>query len=52
MTEKKPYKPKIRIDASGASCWENMNEYFFSEEGKEVLKELNQFAKLNMRKND
>jgi hypothetical protein len=40
--EMKSYKPKIRIDTSGASCWENMNEYFFSE-GKEFLEEMNKF---------
>ena len=40
----KPYKPKIKIDTSGASCWENMNEYFFfNDEGKEFLKEINKF---------
>ena len=48
-TKMKPYKPKIRIDTSGASCWENMNEYFFSDEGKEFLKGMNKFAKQNMR---
>ena len=45
----KPYEPKIRIDASGASCWENMNEYFFSDVGKKFLKEMSEFAKQNMR---
>ena len=41
--KRKPYKPKIKIESSGASCWENMNEYFFSDEGKEYLKEMNKF---------
>jgi len=49
MTDKKPYKSKIRIDTSGASCWKNMNEYFFSDEGKEFLKGMSEFAKQNMR---
>jgi len=34
--KKKPYKPKIRIDNSGASTWVNSAEYFLSEEGKEL----------------
>ena len=50
MTVKKPYKHKIRIDASGASEWVNMGEYFLSDEGEEVLKNLSEFAKRNMRK--
>jgi hypothetical protein len=41
MINDKPYKPKIRIENSGASCWENLNEYFFSKEGREFLKEMN-----------
>ena len=41
--ERKPYKPKIRIDNSGASEWVNRAEYFLSDEGTEHLKKMNKF---------
>ena len=47
---KKPYKVKVRIDNFGASEWVNSGEYFLSEEGKEFLKEMNEFAKQHIKK--
>jgi len=47
---KKPYKVKVRIDNFGASEWVNSLEYFLSEEGKEFLKEMNEFAKQHIKK--
>ena len=47
---KKPYKPKIRIDNSGASEWVNIGEYFLSDEGQEFLKKMSEFAKRNIKK--
>ena len=47
---KKPYKVKVRIDNFGASEWVNIGEYFLSEEGKEFLKEMNEFAKRHIKK--
>jgi hypothetical protein len=47
---KKPYKPKIRIDNSGASEWVNIAEYFMSDEGQEFLKKSNEFAKRHIKK--
>jgi hypothetical protein len=49
---KKPYKPKIRIDNSGASTWVNMVEFYLSDEGKEFLKKMSEFAKRHIKKND
>ena len=50
---KKPYKPKIVVHDCKASEWVNSNEYFLSEEGREFLKEMGEFAKRNIkRKND
>ena len=48
----KPYKPKIRIDNSGASTWVNMVEFYLSDEGKEFLKKMSEFAKRHIKKND
>jgi hypothetical protein len=48
--EKKPYKVKVRIDNSGASEWVNIGEYFLSDEGREFLKEMSEFAKRNIKK--
>jgi hypothetical protein len=42
---KKPYRPKIVVDNSGASRWVNSAEFFLSDEGKEFLKEMGEFAK-------
>jgi len=50
--EKKPYKPKIVIDNSGASTWVNSAEFYLSEEGREFIKEMNEFAKRHIKKND
>jgi hypothetical protein len=47
---KKPYKVKVRIDNSGASEWVNIGEYFLSDEGREFLKKMSEFAKRNKRK--
>jgi hypothetical protein len=49
---KKPYKPKILIDNSGASTWVNMVEFYLSDEGKEFLKKMSEFAKRHIKKND
>jgi predicted amidophosphoribosyltransferase len=49
---KKPYKVKIEVSECGASRWVNSNEYFFSDEGKEFLKEMSEFAKRHIKKND
>jgi hypothetical protein len=49
---KKPYKPKIVIDNSGASTWVNSAEYFLSDEGREFLKEMSEFAKRHIKKED
>lgn len=48
MTE--PYKPKIKIYPEGGSIWENSNEYFFTDEGRKFLKEMNEFAKQHIKK--
>ena len=47
---KKPYKAKIEVSECGASRWVNSTEYFMSEEGKEFLKEMNEFAKRHIKK--
>lgn len=47
---KKPYKVKVRIDNFGASEWVNSGEYFLSEERREFLKEMNEFAKRHIKK--
>jgi hypothetical protein len=52
MDKKKPYNHKIRIDSSGASEWVNMLEYFMSDEGKEELKKLSEFAERNRKRNE
>lgn len=48
--KKKPYKPEIKIDSSGASTWVNDAEYFLSDEGREELKKMSEFAKRQMEK--
>lgn len=51
--KKKPYKPEIKIDSSGASTWVNIAEYFLSDEGREELKKMSEFAKRHIeKKND
>jgi len=50
--KKKPYKPKIVIDNSGASTWVNSAEYFLSDEGQKFLKETSEFAKRHIKKDD
>jgi hypothetical protein len=47
---KKPYKVKIEISECGASRWVNSNEYFLSDEGREFLKEMSEFAKRHIKK--
>jgi hypothetical protein len=47
---KKPYKPKIVIDNSGASTWVNSAEYFLSDEGQKFLREMSEFAKRHVKK--
>jgi hypothetical protein len=49
---KKPYKPKIRIDSSGASEWVNIAEFYFSDEGQKFLKETSEFVKRHNKKID
>ena len=44
IEKKKPYKPKIVIDSSGASTWANMLDYWISDEGRKELKEMSKFA--------
>ena len=46
------YKPKIKIYPEGGSIWENSNEYFFTDEGRKFLKEMNEFAKQHIKKNE
>ena len=48
--KKKPYKPEIKIDSSGASTWVNIAEYFLSDEGREELKKMSEFAKRHIEK--
>ena len=48
--KKKPYKPEIKIDSSGASTWVNDAEYFLSDEGREELKKMSEFAKRHIEK--
>lgn len=51
--KKEPYKPEIKIDSSGASTWVNIAEYFLSDEGREELKKMSEFAKRHIeKKND
>jgi hypothetical protein len=47
---KKPYKAKIEVSESGVSTWVNSNEYFLSDEGREFLKEMSEFAKRHIKK--
>jgi len=47
---KKPYKVKIEVSECGASRWVNSNEYFWSDEGKEFLEEMSEFAKRHIKK--
>lgn len=50
MTE--PYKPKIKIYPRGGSMWENLNEYFFTYEGREFIKRMREFAKQHIKNDD